>query len=64
MHEAFESSTQTNLARYLFLDARSRGFYADWQTVARDTAAALRIEAGCSSYDHGLTDPRRRTVDS
>ncbi|KAB1138669.1 helix-turn-helix transcriptional regulator [Micromonospora sp. DT46] len=45
-----------NLARYLFLDTRSQGFYRDWPTVARDCAAALRTEAGRNPYDRGLTD--------
>jgi transcriptional regulator with XRE-family HTH domain len=45
-----------NLARYLFLDQRSQEFYADWETVARDCAAALRTEAGRTPYDRALTD--------
>lgn len=45
-----------NLARYLLLDSRSQDFYADWQRVARDCVAALRIEAGRTPYDRGLTD--------
>jgi len=45
-----------NLARYLFLDPRAQDFYTDWQAVARDCAAALRIEAGRTPYDRGLTD--------
>jgi len=45
-----------NLARFVFLDARSRDFYRDWETVARDTAASLRSEAGRNPYDGGLTD--------
>ena len=45
-----------NLVRYLFLDQRSREFYADWATVARDSVAALRIEGGRNPYDRGLTD--------
>ena len=49
-------ATAFNLARYLFLDARSRGFYTQWEVVARDSVAALRIEAGRNPYDRGLTD--------
>jgi transcriptional regulator with XRE-family HTH domain len=45
-----------NLGRYLFLDPRAQDFYADWQAVARDCVAALRIEAGRNPYDRGLTD--------
>jgi transcriptional regulator with XRE-family HTH domain len=45
-----------NVGRYLFLDPRAQDFYADWQSVARDCVAALRIEAGRNPYDRGLTD--------
>ncbi len=45
-----------NIARYLFLDPRSRDFYAHWETVARDMVAAMRIEAGRNPHDRGLTD--------
>jgi transcriptional regulator with XRE-family HTH domain len=45
-----------NLARYLFLDPRSRDFYVEWDGVAKDVVAALRIEAGRTPYDRGLTD--------
>jgi len=44
-----------NLARYLFLDPRSRDFYTQWDVVARDCVAALRTEAGRTPYDRGLT---------
>jgi hypothetical protein len=49
-------SSRPNLARYMFLDNRSRDFYADWQAVAKDVVSALRIEAGRNPYDRGLTD--------
>lgn len=45
-----------NLARYLFLDPRSHEFYTDWATVAGDSVASLRTEAGRNPYDRGLTD--------
>ncbi|MFY0408902.1 helix-turn-helix domain-containing protein [Solicola sp. PLA-1-18] len=45
-----------NLARFMFLDERSRDFYVDWPTVARDSVSALRIEAGRSPYDRALSD--------
>ena len=51
-----DSNAGFNLLRYLFLDDRSRDFYGDWATVARDSVAALRIEAGRYPYDRGLTD--------
>src|SRR5690348_17562336 len=51
-----EGATGFNLARYLFLDPRSRDFYTQWDVVARDCVAALRTEAGRNPYDRGLTD--------
>lgn len=51
-----EGATRPNLARYLFLDERSRDFYSDWTAVAKDVVAALRLEAGRNPYDRGLTD--------
>ncbi len=48
--------TRPNLARYLFLDDRSRDFYADWSAVAKDVVASLRLQAGHTPYDRGLTD--------
>ncbi len=51
-----ENSSRPNLARYMFLDARSRDFYVEWDTVAKDVVAALRIEAGRNPYDRGLSD--------
>jgi transcriptional regulator with XRE-family HTH domain len=45
-----------NLARYLFLDDHARDFYLEWETVARDCVAALRVEAGRHPHDRGLTD--------
>ncbi len=45
-----------NVARYLFLDPHSRGFYRDWDAVADDTVAALRMQAGQDVRDRSLTD--------
>ncbi len=50
------ATARPNLARYMFLDDRSRDFYVEWASVAKDTVAALRIEAGRNPYDRGLTD--------
>jgi MmyB-like transcription regulator ligand binding domain len=36
-------------------DPRSRDFYTQCDVVARDAAAALRVEAGRNPYDRGLT---------
>lgn len=51
-----DSGTRPNLARYMFLDDRSRAFYVDWAAVAKDVVSALRVEAGRNPYDRGLTD--------
>jgi transcriptional regulator with XRE-family HTH domain len=45
-----------NVARFVFLDPRSQEFFLDWDTVADDTAAALRIQAGQTPTDKQLTD--------
>ena len=45
-----------NLARFLFLDDRAPGFFLDWETVADDAVAALRIEAGHNPHDKSLSD--------
>lgn len=45
-----------NMARYLFLDPRSHDFFVHWETVARDSVAAIRIEAGRNPHDRALTD--------
>lgn len=51
-----QGGTGFNVARYLFLDPRSRGFYVQWEAVARDTVAAMRIEAGRHPHDRALSD--------
>lgn len=45
-----------NLARFVFLDAQARDFFADWSTAASDMVAALRIEVGNNPYDRELSD--------
>jgi transcriptional regulator with XRE-family HTH domain len=45
-----------NLARFLFLDQRAPDFFLDWETVADDSVAALRAEAGRNPHDKSLTD--------
>jgi transcriptional regulator with XRE-family HTH domain len=44
-----------NTARYLFLDPRSRTFYPDWDTVARESVSALRLLAGHDPSDRRLS---------
>jgi transcriptional regulator with XRE-family HTH domain len=55
-HLVPSDSSTPNMARYLFLDHRAQEFYAEWEAVARDCAAALRIEAGRDPYNRRLTD--------
>lgn len=43
-----------NLARFLFLDARARELYREWDSIADDLTGALRIQAG--------RDPRNRAI--
>ena len=45
-----------NVARYLFLDPHSRGFFVDWNAVADDTVGALRMQAGRNVRDRTLSD--------
>jgi transcriptional regulator with XRE-family HTH domain len=45
-----------NLARYLFLDPHSRGFFLDWDAVADDLVGALRVQAGRDPRDRALSD--------
>jgi len=45
-----------NAARFLFLDPRAQTFYPDWDTLIRDSVAALRSEAGRIPDDRGLSD--------
>ncbi len=51
-----DPSRPPNLGRYVFCDARSRTFFPNWPTVARDMVAALRIEAGKNPYDREVSD--------
>lgn len=43
-----------NLARDLFLDARARDFYVEWDYVAAATVGQLRLTAGRHPEDHCL----------
>ncbi|GAA0911786.1 helix-turn-helix transcriptional regulator [Virgisporangium aurantiacum] len=45
-----------NMARFLFLDPAAQTFYVGWETVAADSVALLRAEAGRDPYDRALTD--------
>jgi transcriptional regulator with XRE-family HTH domain len=45
-----------NTARFVFLDPHATEFFRDWDTVANDTVAMLRAEAGRDPYDRELSD--------
>jgi transcriptional regulator with XRE-family HTH domain len=45
-----------NLARFVFLDRRAEEVFLDWDAVADDTVAALRIEGGRNPLDRKLSD--------
>jgi len=45
-----------NLARYLFLDPHSRGFFSEWDHVADDLVGSLRTQVGRDPRDKGLSD--------
>jgi hypothetical protein len=47
---------RSNLARFVFLDARATDFYPEWETIADSAVAILRVEAGRSPYSKDLTD--------
>ena len=51
-----EDRLPLNVARYLFLDPHSRGFFVDWDAVADDTVGALRMQAGRNVRDRALSD--------
>jgi len=44
-----------NHARWVFLDPHARDLYADWETVARDNVAVLRMDAGRRPDDAELS---------
>ncbi|WP_188187204.1 helix-turn-helix domain-containing protein [Nonomuraea sp. SYSU D8015] len=45
-----------NHARFIFLDARSRQFWGDWERAANETVALLHAQVGRDPYDKTLTD--------
>ena len=45
-----------NLARFMFLDPRSKDFFVDWDTLADDFAAAMRTESGQNPRDRVLNN--------
>ncbi len=45
-----------NVARFIFLDPDAAEFFVDWETMANDSVAVLRAEAGRDPYDRRLSD--------
>ncbi|HSN10651.1 MAG TPA: helix-turn-helix transcriptional regulator [Propionibacteriaceae bacterium] len=52
----FEMQGRPNVARFVFLDPRSRDFFIELPKVAGEAAALLRTLAGENPYDQGLTE--------
>jgi transcriptional regulator with XRE-family HTH domain len=50
------AATTPNIARFIFLDPAAQRFYVEWDSLAGDTVALLRAEAGRDPYDRALTD--------
>ena len=56
-HPAYADPAGTpNTARFVFLDPQARSFFREWDTVANDTVAILRAEAGRDPLDRELSD--------
>ena len=47
-------ANERNQTRFVFLDPAARELYADWESVAADTAAMLRLDAGRHPEDPQL----------
>ncbi|HWO66568.1 MAG TPA: helix-turn-helix transcriptional regulator [Umezawaea sp.] len=45
-----------NTTRFLYLDPAAREFFVDWDRVANDAAAMLRLEAGRTPHDRELIE--------
>jgi len=43
-----------NTTRFVYLDPAAREFFVDWETIARDAASYLRLEAGRNPHDPDL----------
>lgn len=49
-------ATRRNLARYYLLDPQARERVGDWEKIAAETVAMLRLEAGRHPHDRQLAD--------
>jgi transcriptional regulator with XRE-family HTH domain len=45
-----------NTTRFLYLDPAAQEFFVDWDRIANDAAAMLRLEAGRNPHDRGLIE--------
>lgn len=54
--EVLDGPGTANLARYTFLDERSRDFYPDWEAACDISVSILRTEAGRDPRDKQLHD--------
>lgn len=45
-----------NTTRFVYLDPAARDFFVDWDRIARDAAAMLRLEAGRNPHDPALIE--------
>jgi transcription regulator MmyB-like protein len=52
----YDADLPVNNARLVFFDPTATSVFRDWETVANDTVALLRAEAGRAPYDRQLTD--------
>lgn len=50
-----EPNGPANIAKFLFLEGRSREFFVDWEDHAEDAVAMLRRAAGRDPHDRNLT---------
>jgi transcriptional regulator with XRE-family HTH domain len=51
-----DPACKANSARFSFLTPAGRGFYLDWERVARNVVGALRVEAAKNPYDRDLSN--------
>lgn len=53
----FDDPTRpVNIAKFVFLNPHASEFFTDWDTMANDSVAILRAEAGRDPYDRRLSD--------
>jgi len=52
----YDAELPVNNARLVFFDPAATSVFRDWETVANDTVALLRAEAGRAPYDRRLSD--------